>query len=914
LLCILASYPFRDFVNVINGGCKQLRLGRGTWVKKALGIALGLLWQFAGSFEASAQATAVAVSPTSVRFSSQGTGLTSTPKVVRLTNRGSAVITISQVQLLGSNASEFKVENGCSAPIVPRDSCAVSITLTPQSVGTQSASLIITTTVGSLEVALSGTSAGPKVTPSPRSVKFPKQFLETPAATRVVRISNSGKGLLPWTPPVLRGSHAGDFAIEDDCSATLQPRDACSISVAFAPLAGGERTADLVVAAGTSEETIVGLSGSAIAPTPKTKLNPTRLAFGQIGTGTTVTRSVQVTSVGDAPLRVLDAEVALDDKSNYRLEWSCDEQLQSGESCTIEVALTPDQPSDVQTNLTVITSAGTEVIPISAKTVGPSPRLSPTLLKFNKQAVGETSESRVVKLGNSGLGLLTVRAVSLRGEHASDFVISNTCGSPIAKSEGCEIGVQFVPTAAGDRTAVIDIVDNAGGRSIALSGLATAPMPKISVSPTRVGFSKQGTGTESDPRFVVLRNTGDGQLRIETVTPKGESVADFKQSNTCGDPIEAGDSCEIELVFAPEIEGGKAISLELRSNAGLLSIPVTGSAAGPSIRASPTSLRWNSLAVGESAERRVVSITNRGLGVLDIATITPTGATAADWVLSNTCGDPIASGESCEISVIWRPVAGGARSGSFVIKSNAGELAIPLSGTAVAPEAKAAVSPARLSFGSQGVGLESAPRVIAVSSKGTDALRVSTVTIVGADADQFKQGNDCGLPIESGDVCSIEMTFLPATTGDKAVEVVIRTNAGDFRIPVTGRADGPKITLTPTRLSFAAQASFSSSESRVLSLRNTGKGVFALSTISFIQNDEQSFEFDSDCPRRLDPGDTCQVSIVFRPRSAGAKTAALRVTGNTDTPDVVLTGVGRGSDLPSGKFDETRWDESTWTP
>jgi hypothetical protein len=536
------------------------------------------------------------------------------------------------------------------------------------------------------------------------------------------------------------------------------------------------------------------------------------------------------------------------------------------------------------------------------------------LLKFNKQAVGETSESKIVKLGNSGLGLLTVRAVSLRGDDAGDFVISNTCGSPIAKSEGCEIEVQFVPTAAGDRTAVIDIVDNAGGRTIALSGLATAPTPKISASPTRVGFSKQGTGTESDPRVVVLRNTGDGPLRIETVTPKGESVADFKQSNTCGDPIEAGDSCEIELVFVPATEGAKAMSLEIRSNAGLLTIPVTGSAAGPSLRLSPSSLRWDSLAVGESAAPRSIVVSNRGLGVLDIATIAPTGEAAADWVLGNTCGDPIASGESCEISVTWQPVAGGARSGAIVIKSNGGEFSIPLSGTAVAPEPKAAVSPARLSFGPQGVGLESAPRVIAVSSKGTDVLRVLTVTLVGNDTAGFQQTNDCGAPIESGDVCSVELVFSPMTAGEKAIEVVIRTNAGDFRIPVTGRADGPKITLTPTRLTFAAQASFSASEPKVLSVRNTGKGVFVLSRISFSQNDEQSFEFKSDCPLRLDPGESCQLTIVFRPRSAGEKTAALRVTGNTDVSDVALGGSGRQSGLPSGKFDETRWDESTWTP
>lgn len=883
-------------------------------MKNTLGIVFVLLWQFSGAFEAKAQSSAISISPTSVRFSAQGTGLTSAPKIVRLSNRGSATIEISQIQLVGSNSAEFKFESGCPPLLAPGDSCSVSITLTPQSVGIQTAKLIFSTTSQSLEVALSGTSVGPKVTPSPRSITFPRQFLDAAASTRVLRISNSGKGVLPWTVPVLRGAHAGDFAIQTDCGSSLQPRDACSISVAFAPLGGGARTAELVIAPGMTEETIVRLAGSAIAPAPKAKLNPTRLAFGQVGTETTVIRPVQITSVGDAPLRVIDAEVALDEKAEYRIEWSCDAVLQTGESCVIETAIKPSQPGDLQTNLTVITNAGTEVIPISAKAVGPSVRVSSTSVKFGKQPVGESSESKIITLSNTGVGLLMVRTVSLTGEHASDFSLANTCGTPIEKSESCEIEVRFLPTAAGDRTAVIEVVDNAGSRRVSLVGSATAPTPKISALPNRVGFSKQGTGIESDPRVIVLRNTGDGPLRIETITPKGANVSDFKQSNTCGDPIEPGDLCEIELFFIPATDGSKSISLEILSNAGSLSIPITGSAAGPSMRASPSTLRWNSLAVGESAEPRLITITNRGLGVLDVTTITPTGEAAADWVLSNTCGDPIASSAICEISVTWRPIAGGVRSGAIVIKSNGGELVIPLSGTAVAADPNAAVSPSRLSFGSQGTGLESAPRVISVSSTGKAPLNILTVTIVGNDANQFRQDNDCGAPIEPGDVCSIEVMFSPTTAGEKTGEVVVRTSAGDFRLPVTGRAEGPKLALTPVRIAFPTQAAFSLSDARVVVLRNTGKGVFIISAISFVQNDERSFELSNDCTSRLDPGESCELTFTFRPRTAGTKSAALRVTGNADISDLILTGTGRASTLPTGKFDETRWDESTWTP
>ncbi len=368
------------------------------------------------------------------------------------------------------------------------------------------------------------------------------------------------------------------------------------------------------------------------------------------------------------------------------------------------------------------------------------------------------------------------------------------------------------------------------------------------------------------------------------------------------------------MIFKPSNEGAKSISLEVRSNAGLLAIPVTGSAAAAAIRVSPSSIKFNSLAVGETSDPRTLIVTNRGLGVLDVRTVTPSGDAAADWVLVNTCGDPLLAGEACEISVSWLPTAGGVRSGQVVIKSNAGDVVIPLSGTAVAPEPKFALSPTRLSFGSQGVGLESAPRIIQVSSTGTDALRVQSVTLVGTAREDYQQSNDCGAPIEVGDVCSIELVFAPVTAGDKALDVVVRTNAGEFRVPVSGRAEGPKVSLSPTRLSFPAQSAFSSSAPRVLTVKNTGRGVFVLSGIGFSLNDEQSFEFESDCPSRLEPGDACSLSLTFRPKAPGSTAGALRLTGNTDAVEIALGGIGRESGLPIGKFDETRWDESTWTP
>jgi hypothetical protein len=125
-----------------------VRIGHATIV-----VLLGLCL---GAPQAAAQSTAISVSPTSLRFTSQGTGVTSAPKSVKLTNRGATSLTVTRVEVIGSNAAEFRVENACVAPLAPRESCSLLITMTPRLVGTQTATLIVTTTAGPAEISLGG--------------------------------------------------------------------------------------------------------------------------------------------------------------------------------------------------------------------------------------------------------------------------------------------------------------------------------------------------------------------------------------------------------------------------------------------------------------------------------------------------------------------------------------------------------------------------------------------------------------------------------------------------------------------------------------------------------------------------------------------------------------------------------------
>jgi Protein of unknown function (DUF1573) len=84
------------------------------------------------------------------------------------------------------------------------------------------------------------------------------------------------------------------------------------------------------------------------------------------------------------------------------------------------------------------------------------------------QTVGTTSAPQTLTLTNNGTTPLAIASITASG----DFAETNTCGSSLAPGASCTITVTFTPTAAGSRTGVVTITDNASSspQIVALSG------------------------------------------------------------------------------------------------------------------------------------------------------------------------------------------------------------------------------------------------------------------------------------------------------------------------------------------------------------------------------------------------------------------------------------------------------------
>jgi hypothetical protein len=87
---------------------------------------------------------------------------------------------------------------------------------------------------------------------------------------------------------------------------------------------------------------------------------------------------------------------------------------------------------------------------------------------FGTQAVGTTSAPKPITLANTGSAALHLSSFTTAG----DFAATNNCGTVLAFGKTCTISITFTPTATGQRTGTLSIVDNASNspQKITLSG------------------------------------------------------------------------------------------------------------------------------------------------------------------------------------------------------------------------------------------------------------------------------------------------------------------------------------------------------------------------------------------------------------------------------------------------------------
>ena len=210
--------------------------------------------------------------------------------------------------------------------------------------------------------------------------------------------------------------------------------------------------------------------------------------------------------------------------------------------------------------------------------------------------------------------------------------------------------------------------------------------------------------------------------------------------------------------------------------------------------------------------------------------------------------------------------------------------------------ASASLSPTSLSFPSQAIDTTSAAKKVTLTSSGTVNLSLSKIAITGTNAGDFAQTNNCPANLAPGKKCTISVTFAPGQIGSRTASLTLTDNAADSpqNVPLTGKGVA-QATVSPTSLTFAAQAVGTTSAAKTVMLHNNLAAKLTINSISFTGGNAGDFAETNTCDGSVPAKGKCTISVTFTPRATGTRNTTLAVSdsANNSPQTVAVTGTGK---------------------
>ncbi|WP_446745093.1 choice-of-anchor D domain-containing protein [Silvibacterium acidisoli] len=388
-------------------------------------------------------------------------------------------------------------------------------------------------------------------------------------------------------------------------------------------------------------------------------VSPMSLSFpGQAVQTASAAQSVQVTNTSNFTLNVSQIAVTGD----FTETDTCAGPVAPGDACSISVSFDPTQTGTRSGTMTVYANipTGQATVALSGEGLAASSVvLNPASLSFAQTLVGQTAQAQNVTISNEGGVPASLTSETVTG----DFSISaNTCVASLPAQTGCTVGISFTPTAPGNRSGALTVVDSSGTQTVPLLGIGAAPATDV-LTPLSLAFPAQVIGTNSATQTVTLTNNGDQALQLIATQVSG----DFSAINSCGTSLAGHTACAITVVFTPTTIGTEAGTLIVGDALRSQPVALTGVGVAPAgVSATPAAVNFGNFGVGQTSPEQTVTVTNNG-GVA-LTGLQP--SIAGDFTLvqgPNPCGQTLAVGVSCGLGVVFKPSVAGARTGNVTV-------------------------------------------------------------------------------------------------------------------------------------------------------------------------------------------------------------------------------------------------------
>jgi len=439
----------------------------------------------------------------------------STTQSVSLVNSGKTNVTVKQATVTGRG---FKI-GGLSFPLKmsPGQKKTFSVTFTPQSTGTSSGTVAVTTDASDpvVNLPVSGEAVAPSILVSnPATLSF-GGVQAGQAKTLPIVLTNSGSSSVTVSQANVSSSV---FTVSGlSLPMTLVPSQSASFSVTVHPQSGTASNGTLSVVSDASNGSLAVPLSAGVAIGGVLSTSDSSLDFSNVPVGSTNPLSETLTNTGGSTVSVNQANVT---GTGFKVTGlSLPLSLSPGQSFTFGVVFTPTTGGNKAGSISVVSDASNPTLTISmvgTATVAGQLALGPSALNFGSVTVGQ-NKSMTASLAATGSSI-TITSASMS---TSEFTLSGlSLPLTLAAGKSVSFTVNFAPQSSGTASASATFNSNASNSSVqeSLTGSGTAA-PQHSVA-----LSWNASTSSSVAGYNVYRGVKTGGPYTQIVSMNGDNT------------------------------------------------------------------------------------------------------------------------------------------------------------------------------------------------------------------------------------------------------------------------------------------------------------------------------------------------------------------------------------------------------
>jgi MYXO-CTERM domain-containing protein len=483
-----------------------------------------------------------------------------------------------------------------------------------------------------------------------------------------------------------------------------------------------------------------------------------------------------------------------------------------------------------------------------------------------------------------------------------------------------ELAVTFNPTALGPTTATLSLLTDEVEPSANTVRLDGRGVSWLLLNPAELVDFKNVARNDSVTHTVTLTNDSSAPIQLTEVSSVAAPfyITGLTASPTSPLTIAANSTIAFNVRFNPTSAGQFSTVLTLRSSAfnSPHSLQLKGTGTVPEVKLSlpggalTASLDFKGVQVNVT-KTMSVTITNTG-GAEYISELPTLSSSSSAFTYKGPDSIRLAPGASMDLPISFRPASDIPYNDTLTIRSNvvSGQTTLSLTGFGANP--KLEHSPSDIFFGDVRVGSVSAETAITVKNTGNAAVLLGPLPVVGPFEIVLPAGVKLPVEIPALNNFTFWVRFKPTEQGDKTGSVTINSDiSNDTPRVVTLRGKGTvsAVQLFVTELDFGEQRVNSTSDTRSLTIKNSGDAELEITYFNFPSVFALSLPTgELALPMRISAGQQVPVYVTFKPKALGQVEGLLEIISNASAqaPSLALKGKGvdgRLSLTPPGPID-----------